>query len=381
MPDTEPTEQNDAQPSESPPPYIISNPSSHTMLTSLFEYVRQKMHQDILSQEWNEIIVRGEYSRTPPRARLADCEKRDKLFNWHRPTATILGPGVLALNCFPGVDYTEHYASLVATYLALTGQNPALVKCQMPEPSRCREIFRTSNLKELGDVDVMVIGYVDQMRAVAGGEWQSGITRGSGGGDGVVFSWQKKTISGPDGKSKAVAYLASMPSFWGDISYHLVHALHEFNRPKCLVYLGKAGSLQAEILPNEWLVTGAGSLVRGELIEWGNVLERECQTSEVVALGNMVTVSSPLCESFDWLEENKGQASWVDCEVGHIAKACKETGTQFGYLHIVSDNVSGRHDENLANEQTSIVRIKRRKLFDEMQTILEGFLMRYDGEP
>jgi len=98
-------------------------------------------------------------------------------------------------------------------------------------------------------------------------------------------------------------------------------------------------------------------------------------------LGNMVTVSSPLCESFDWLEENKGQASWVDCEVGHIAKACKETGTQFGYLHIVSDNVSGRHDENLANEQTSIVRIKRRKLFDEMQTILEGFLMRYDGEP
>lgn len=384
----------------STPPFILTKPSSHTMQASLFPYIHQKIHQDLLipSDEkepypWVEIVVRPFYSRRPPYSRAADCEKRDKGFNWHRPTTTIFGPEKIALNCFPGVDYTDHYASLVASYLALSGRDASMVQVVRPEADgrMCKRLFGRSNLRLMGEVDIVILGYVYHL-LVPGyeeGEWETGLlTDGEKEGsvreeeegeqeEKVVFSWRKQKLPG----GKTAAYLACMPSFWGDISYHLVHALHNFNKPECVLYLGKAGSLSAEIAPNQWLVTGDQAHIDDELIMWENVLGPECvgpENEKVLATGPMITVSSPLCESLEWLDRNKGKASWVDCEVGHMARACKETATRFGYLHIISDNVSGmQHKENLANEHKGIVRLKRRKLFDEIQKTMDSFLVRY----
>lgn len=361
-------------PESTAPLYVIKQTSDHTMLGSLYDYVAQKIHQDIRLKDWSTIIVRGDYSRDPP-ARLSDVEKSHKMFNWHRPTTTVLGPDTIAVNCFPGNDYVEHYASLVATFLALEGRDPGVVSCERPLANRCSELFFASNLRGMGQADVVVIGYAYRLQSTRGKEWLY-----SDDGEDLLFSWQKRTL--PNGKT--VAYLACMPSFWGDIGGHLVRALQHFSQVKCLLYLGKSGSLRPELTPNEWLVTGEKSYVGEELVTWQNVLGPEAAASETgLVTGTIVTVPSPLCESFDWLERwypksnRNGKACWVDCEVGHMARACREGNTDFGYLHIISDNVSRRCDENLANEFADAVATKRQRLFDQVETILEAFLARY----
>lgn len=392
-------EPNNASPTMAtiPPPFIITDPNHHTMQASLLPYIKQKIHQDLLLPSddnpypWKEILVRPLYSR-PPHSRRADCEKREKRFNWHRPTTTIIGPDRIALNCFPGMDYTEHYASLVASYLALSGQDASIVKCIRPpaDGRMCKSLFEHSNLRDLGQVDVVILGYVYYLEVLGyeDGEWETGtagsvreINEGEGTEERVMFSWRIRGLPG----GKTAAYLACMPSFWGDISYHLVQALHKFNKPECVVYLGKAGALSEAITPNGYLVTGNEAYLDHQQIQWENILEPEYYVNELgnkevlpICTGPMVTVSSPLCESFQWLKENYRKAEWVDCEVGHMARACTETGTRFGYLHIISDNVSGNsHKENLANEHEGKVRVKRRRLFDEVQRKLDSFLNRY----
>lgn len=337
------------------------------MQDSLNDYVQKKIHQDIRLQKWSEIIVRGAYLRNPP-ARQADCEDQNKLSNMHRPTTSILSPDTLAVNCFPGADYIEHYASLIATYLALSGDNSTVVLCQRPTAQQCTELLLNSNIRALGPVDVVVIGYNYQLTWVQRQDWQG---QGS---DGDLFSWQKQIL--PNGTT--VAYLTCPFSFWGETSGHLVTTLHHFSHMKCLLYFGKAGTLRPEVSPNGWLVTGEASYIGQELVTWRNVLAPECAMSEKVLTGDIVTVDSPLCESFDWLDSWQSKGSWVDCEVGHIARACKADNISFGYLHIVSDRVSTRCEEpeNLANEQTQRIRDKRRGLFDVVESILSRYLAR-----
>ena len=45
-------------------------------------------------------------------------EKNDKIFNYKRPTV-FLNEDVTIINCYPGMDYVYHYASLIKTYLFL----------------------------------------------------------------------------------------------------------------------------------------------------------------------------------------------------------------------------------------------------------------------
>lgn len=349
------------------PQYVIKDSDEHTMLKSLYDYVQKKMHQDVRTRKWSEIVVRGIYARKSP-ARLADCESKDKISNRHRPTTTILSPDVLAVNCFPGVDYTEHYASLIATYLALSGNKSTVVRRHRPTASQCSELFMTSNLRRLGPVDIVVIGYNYQLASVRGQRWE-----GREYGD-DLFSWQKQSL--PNGK--IVAYLTCPFSFWGEISGHLVRALHQFGQLKYLLYLGKAGTLRPDVNPNDWLVSGQGSYIGKQLVTWENALGPECSMWEEVLTGNIITVDSPLCESFEWLANWQPIGSWVDCEVGHIAQACQMSDVKFGYLHIVSDRVSGslHESESLANEHIEPVRCKRRELFDIVESMLNHFLRR-----
>ncbi|KAM7206569.1 hypothetical protein V8F20_002695 [Naviculisporaceae sp. PSN 640] len=384
-----------------PPLFIITDVNNHTMRTSLFPYIQQRIHQDLLLPSdnkpypWKEIIVRPKYSRPPnsPDSRPANCEESDKKFNWHRPTTTILSPDRIALNCFPGLDYTEHYASLVASYLALSGQDAGIVRCVRPpaDGRMCKSLLEDSNLSKMGHVDVVVLGHVDHLNVPGVGMWETGERPFFPGGgrrtegikERLLFSWRILRLRG----GKKVAYLACMPTLWGDISYHLVQALHRFNKPECLVYLGKAGPLSDWIRPNRYLATGNEAIIDNQRIHWDNILEPESYTwnsrksPEVlpIELGPVITVSSPLCESFQWLKENNTRAEWVSCEVGHMAKACNETGTKFGYLNIVSDDISGQpQEESLANEHDRNARKKRQLLFPEVQKTLISFLRRYE---
>ncbi|KAA6408262.1 MAG: hypothetical protein FRX48_08004, partial [Lasallia pustulata] len=95
---------------------------------SLLEYLRMKVHPDVQNRSWTEILVKGEHKRTSSGVNISSLEKRDKPFNWQRPTTTQIGSKTLQLLCFPGVDYVQHYAAITATYLSLTKRDPDIVR-------------------------------------------------------------------------------------------------------------------------------------------------------------------------------------------------------------------------------------------------------------
>jgi hypothetical protein len=346
---------------------FIADASTHTMADSLRDYVQDKVHQDIKARKWARILVRGSYERTAP-ARPAENEKRQKLFNWHRPTATLIDHSTVALNCFPGASYVQHHASLVATYLALTENNPTAVLCSLPTAEQCMEPFLRSNLEDMGKADIVVVGYTYRLPQCINDIW-------NGREDGKLFAWQKRML--PTGQH--VAYLECMISFWGDIAGYLIRALQTLNHPQCVIYLGKAGSLRPDLHPNEWIVTGDRSFIGEEVVTWDNVLAPETKTSSKVLDGDSVTVPSPLCESLEWLTQWRSRCSWVDCELGHMALAARDGKMDFGYMHIISDNVAMPHNETLANERATDAHTKRQILFEEVQNILALFFARYTG--
>ena len=345
----------------------IASVDTHTMGASLYGYVAPKAHVDIRRKSWSRIVVRGLHARTSP-ARVTDTEKSDKPFNWQRPTATI-DLQTLYLNCFPGSDYVQHYAGIVATYLSLVGKDPTVVQYSLPSESQCTASIMQSNLQKMGDVDIVVVGYVHHLEKFMNGNWQ-----GRGNKENDIFAWQKFYTC----KGRSVALLGCMVSFWGDISGYLVHALQQLNNVKCVLYVGKAGSLNPEHQPNEWIATGDCSLVGDQAVSWDNVLSEDSRLSSKVIRGSHVTVASPLCETRTWLENWVPVCSWVDCEVGHMAQASIDGETSFGYLHIVSDNISHEYPHNLSNEHLKAVIANRRRLFCEVELILDSFFARWD---
>ena len=63
---------------------------------------------------------------------------------------------------------------------------------------------------------------------------------------------------------------------------------------------------------------------------------------------------------------------WVDPEIGHMAKTSVEGGTQFRYLHIISDNLARKYLYDLSDERSTGV-IHRRRLIEEVQDGLALF--------
>lgn len=334
----------------------------------LYHYVQPKIHPEIRNRKWGRIIVRGCYNREPS-AKSSDLEKRDKDFNWHRPTTSEKDDHTLYLNCFPGESYVRHYASLVATFLSLTGRDPSIVEYELPTESDCLEPLLRSNLPDMGQVDIVLVGYVQQLEDLVSGPWEGK------GNSNNIFAWKKsRTRAG-----QPVALLGCMPSFWGDISGHLIRVLRKLNSIKCFLYIGKGGSLSPEDIPNKTLATGERSFIGERAINWYNVLQPDIDrtSSKLVATGKHVTVQTPLCESDVWLQEWQTKSRWVDCEVGHMAQACNELGLAFGYLHIVSDNLWKPLPYNISNERLEAVVVDRQKLLGEIRWILTSFFARW----
>lgn len=160
---------------------------SHTMGSSLYDYLHMKVHPDVSSQAWSKIIVRGYHSRTYP-SRVMHIEKTDKLFNWQRPTSLIIDD-VLDIQCFPGDDYIQHYANIISTYLLINGQDPDIVRYILPTPAEKLAPLIDSNLKDIGTVDIAILGYVQGLQSFVGDDWE-----GDGALDSELFSWQKITL-------------------------------------------------------------------------------------------------------------------------------------------------------------------------------------------
>lgn len=340
------------------------NVSDHTMHDSLPAYIISRIHSDIQAKAWSRILVRGSYKRTEA-ARVSRTEKTNKRFNWQRPTAIQTNESTLELACFPGKDYVLHHSLLVATYLSLTGGNPATVEMQAPDHQACMEIFKGSNLRLMGHIDIVIIGYVEHL-AGDSIDWETGTSSSD-----EMFAWKK--FPTPEGRS--VAYLGCVVSFWGDIAEQLVHALRSLNLARCVLYVGKTGSLCVSDYPNQVLATGDSSFIDGRLVQWTNAFKDMLHVNGVCN-GIHTNVSSPLQESKTWLSEWQSRARWVDCEIGYMARACIERRVQFGYLHIVSDNVAARYPQDLANERQDRVVQARLRLLDQVRRIIKEYVFR-----
>ncbi|KAL8858788.1 MAG: hypothetical protein Q9178_004705 [Gyalolechia marmorata] len=336
------------------------------MESSMYAYVLGKVHPEIRAGPWSQIVIRALYARTGT-AKISPTEKQDKMFNWQRPTMIPVDDTSLEVACFPGRDYVKHYAVVIGTYLSLTGHDTTSVQYSLPSERDCMASLMDSNLPLMGEVDTVLLGKVDGFDRVRQGSWESGNNKKHN-----IFAWQK--FSTRNGGTASI--LGCKISFWGDISGYLVRALQALNRVTCILYIGKAGSLRAEYAPNEWLATGDRSHLNGRLILWNNVLEPYLEATSVVVKGTHTTVSSPLDETSSWYEKWNGVADWVDCEVGHMAQASNDGNTSFGYLHILSDNITHPYPYNLSNERLDIVVQNRKRLLRQLQRVVESFLER-----
>ncbi|TGO55952.1 hypothetical protein BCON_0084g00200 [Botryotinia convoluta] len=355
---------------QEPTPTITSF-ALHTMGPSLQRYLDIKVHHLVPSQPWNEIEVVGHHIRSAP-AIIYNGEKTDKSFNYQRPTATILEAGKLRINCFPGRDYVKHYANIVATHLAIEGKDPGIVKIQLPQENAGYEEFMKSNLRGLaGDkTNLVIVGSIqrDIMRSTE--PWKDEEDKDE------LFSWQ--TITKANGFK--VTILKCRTSFWGDLAGDLVRYLKEICGVtlQCVIYVGKLGALAQEHTPNRTLATGSKSFVNGEFIEWENPMTEEILGK--VARGVHYTSASVLDEDHAWFEKARKEFCWVDPEIGHMAVAAREKGVRFGFLHVVSNNLAGKFEFDLANERERVVVDDRVVMNKWIERILNDFVEDLDGK-
>jgi hypothetical protein len=338
----------------------VASIRAHTMGASLSAYLRMKVHPDIQVNTWSRIIVKGEHQRDTTIARIPSNEKMDKPFNWQRPTASVDGSGTLELRVFPGIDYVEHHAAIVATYLSLEGRNPSSVQYILPSPKERLMPLLDSNLSFMGAVDIVVIGYVDGVDRWTQGPWDC---------EDDLFSWKITTTK----RGYRLAFLGCRICFWGDIGGNVVRVLQRLNGVNCVLYVGKLGSLRAKHIPNHSLASGGQSLLLGKMVTWKNPLEPHLHHAPSVKRGVHCSLGSVLNETKAWLHTMEGRCDFVDPEIGHMAKASLEGGTEYGYLHIISDNLARKYQQDLSNERRKDVVQGRKQLMGEIQDVLGNF--------
>ncbi|KAI1842614.1 hypothetical protein JX266_011227 [Neoarthrinium moseri] len=349
---------------------------NHTMGTSLPRYLEIKVHQAILKQAYSEIVVRGLYSRYSSDSIAFDGEKRDKPFNWERPTARAEG-GILYIECFPGYDHVEHYAEIIASYLKIREAEGCVNLTPSSRvsfvPASCSDTQMALQATNLGDfpgdgVDTVVLGLVWHLPRLTGSaQWC-----GSG-----PWQWILKSFG-----NRRVAFLGFRPAFWGDISGEVVYKLGSRFNIKEVIYLGKLGVLKPDVAPNKWLATGGTSLVNGRVIEWENALgpSVESRGQNSVIVGTHVTLGSVLHETKSWHAELVHEVDFVDPEIGMMAQAAVRSGIRYGYLHMITDNLGQKYDEDLSNERKENVLRHRERLHQVVQDVMDEHLTRFSTE-
>ena len=328
-------------------PTFITDTSQHTMGNHLEKYLEIKMHNHVSDKTFDKIIVIGEYDRSVD---ISLYEKKDKKFNWQRPTAEIKN-NQLFIKCPPGKDYVSHYGSLIATYLAIKQRKFDHVYYIEPSNDLCNQLMDASNLKMIPLNKTVIVGY--GLDIIAGEEnWQ----------ENGPFLYKPTQIFNKD-----VTFIGCKYSIWGDIAGKFVQSLSKLG-VKQVIYIGKLGSLNDDLIPNEHLATGNVSNVEGTMITWKNLFTMNDKS--FVKFGRHYTSPSTICETKEWLENNK-KFDFVDPEIGHMAKAANESNIDFSYLHIISNNLTKILSENLSNERLQTITSKRRKLLIRIKSILE----------
>ncbi len=106
----------------------------------------------------------------------------------------------------------------------------------------------------------------------------------------------------------------------------------------------------------------------GQTVQWVNLFS-ESKAMNVIE-GAHITLPSVLQETITWRTSNIGKYAFVDPEIGNLATGILSNGARFSYLHIVSDNLARRFNEDLSNERSGSIPQKRVKLYHLIKQIL-----------
>jgi len=320
----------------------------HTMAPDrLLRYLQIKVHHLIQDHDWDSIHVVGSYDR---QAVISEHEKTGKLFNFERPTAEVRGRDLI-VKAFPGADYVHHYALIIATYLSMMGKTADTVTYELPDPRLSREALGKLDL-EL-DGDLVIVGWGLAHLAPPDGVWNHG----------HGYAWQRTEIHG-----RRVVYLGFLHSIWGDVAGRVVTRLAGLGA-RDVVYVGKVGALNPDIEPNTLLASGNTSLVGGSLVTWPDFFGDFATAQPGVHSGVHVTSPSILLENRDWLTEHAEHA-FVDPEIGPMGVAARDAGIDFGFLHVISNNLARHYAADLSNERHRDVVRRRTVLIRQIQDII-----------
>ncbi len=331
---------------------VAVSPVEHTMGGALAEYLSIKMHHLIEPFTWRRITVLGGYDRQVVQSRR---EKRDKHFNWQRPTAESIGDEIL-LKCFPGYDYVKHYGLIIKTYLALFGDADTEVVVVEPSEAACRSAIEPIDL-DCRSAEVVIVGW--GLHQLAGPDgWTNGAT----------MSWKRETLLG-----RVVLWVGFHYSIWGDIAGRVVTRLAQ-DGARAVVYIGKVGGLRPGYLPNGQLASGSASMLSRQRVEWDDWFADAAFGDDVIR-GLHITSPSILLETKPWLSLQT-HGDFVDPEIGHMGLAATRAGIQFGYLHIISNNLTREFDHSLANERRGDVVARRAELLTAISGYLRGQIQR-----
>ena len=163
-------------------------------------------------------------------------------------------------------------------------------------------------------------------------------------------------------------YLGYLHSIWGDVASRVVSRLAALGARR-VVYVGKVGSLDPQIAPNTCLATGNSSVLAGLQVRWQDFFGDLAIAQPDVRSGAHVTSPSVLLEDKTWLARNPG-GRFVDPEIGYMARASHAAGIEFGFLHIISNNLARPYPDDLSNERLSTVIEQRAQLLGRIHEII-----------
>jgi len=323
--------------------------NNHTMGISLKPYIEMKMHHFIDSEDFNCVSIIPKYNRN---SEHSNREKTDKLFNWQRPTATLIN-GKLTIECFPGKDYVNNYYSLISTYLIHSNRSHIKIEVTEPTANEINMAILETNIADLKYPETVILGTVEQLQSITNTEWI---------GDGPFKM----------SRSKNIAFVGCEFSFWGDISKYVAKNIIQKGANKIL-YVGKLGTMNPEIEPNVSLASGNISTIEGNELAWNSFLSFDENEIDNLYIGSHITLASVMQETNSWLIKNK-QYDFVDPEIGQMAKGTISAKGSFGYLHIISDNLAKKYDEDLSNERKKEIKEKRTKANAVVIELINGKL-------
>lgn len=159
--------------------YTMSTIENHSMGTSLETYIKMKLQDILLNSAISEVEVIGDYNRN---GGTFLKEKDGKIFNYKRPTV-LIDDNVAIINCYPGIDYVYHYASLVKTYFGILGIDKKIT-VQFPLIEKIKNQLMCSNIKDIPKCKTVILGYVQAF------EYLSNTDKWLGAGD---FMWKQIT--------------------------------------------------------------------------------------------------------------------------------------------------------------------------------------------